>query len=210
MSQRKMNVADQNFEALPKGFTLKRLFFFHRHGERTPVSLRFTDVLPLPSWNFCKRTAVKPVENSDAKYVMQPISTSTKQAASPFAPELAPDACVLGQLTDVGATTCETLGNKLRKFYVDELKFLPANFDYRQLIYQSTDVPRAQSSARFLMAGMYPPSARPDGQSITIYSRPERDEIIYPNWNACARLKQMSQAGWHDPVLARDMVGFMV
>lgn len=74
------------------------------------------------------------------------------------------------------------LGQKLRTHYVDTLGFLPKNFDASTILYQSTDVPRAQASARFLMSGLYPHATRnANDPPMTIFNRVSNDEII------CAR-----------------------
>lgn len=180
----------------------------HEVDFKYSVSLRFED-LGSVDWHFCKRTYVTP----EGKYRMLPIdspssfSPSTSDSSSTtstsfFNPKLKPEhVCALGQLTDVGANTCEKLGEKLRKHYVDELKFLPSVFNADDVVYQSTDVPRAQASARFLLNGLYPPESRPKDTQVNIFTRREVDEIIYPNWSSCPRLRQINTHLRHDPEL---------
>ena len=94
------------------------------------------------------------------------------------------------------------LGEKLRKHYVDELKFLPSVFNADDVVYQSTDVPRAQASARFLMNSLYPAdTARPKDTHVNIFTRREPDEIIYPNWSSCPRLRQINTHIRHEQEL---------
>jgi hypothetical protein len=91
--------------------------------------------------------------------------------------------CALGQLTDRGALTLETLGQALRRRYVDQARLLPARFDASTLLVQSTDVPRAIASAKFLLSGLYPSRTRTASDAPVLHIRKPDDEIIYPNWS---------------------------
>ena len=47
--------------------------------------------------------------------------------------------CVPGQLTDVGRRTTFDLGTRLRRLYVDQVKFLPAKIDNTDDLYADAD-----------------------------------------------------------------------
>ena len=61
-----------------------------------------------------------------------------------------------GQLTYIGERQHYLQGRRIRKMYVDQAKFLPANFDPQTIYIRSTDYNRTIMSAISQMQGLYP------------------------------------------------------
>jgi hypothetical protein len=61
-----------------------------------------------------------------------------------------------GQLTPSGERQLYLLGRGLRQRYVEELRFLPANYNESLIRVRSTDYPRTIESAESLTLGLYP------------------------------------------------------
>ena len=103
--------------------------------------------------------------------------------------------CQLGELTDKGRETTLALGQRLRKLYIDQLKFMPEELSSSEGLYlRATPIPRALESVQQTFSGMYPSETRPGVPLPTIIMRANRDETLYPNENACARFAQLSKA----------------
>ena len=95
--------------------------------------------------------------------------------------------------------TTERLGRALRAHYgplVDEP------------LYQSTDVPRALASARGVLAGIAAGGGGGVRGAAPVFFRKHFAEIIYPNWGACARLKELSAQCRRDPALVEAQDAF--
>ena len=72
-------------------------------------------------------------------------------------------------------------------------------------------MPRALASARGVLGGIADAreaaGEQATGEPVTpVFFRKHFNEIIYPNWGVCARLKQLSSAARHEPdlVAAQD------
>lgn len=102
----------------------------------------------------------------------------------------------LGELTDKGRETTLALGERLRKLYVDQLKFMPTMISDADMIYlRATPMPRALDSVQQSFWGMYPPSARTTTfLPPTIITRTTQDETLFPNEAMCRRFSQLSKA----------------
>lgn len=63
--------------------------------------------------------------------------------------------CNLGELTDQGRISTWQLGTRLRRLYVDQLKFMPSMIEDADMIYlRATPIPRALESLQQAFWGM--------------------------------------------------------
>jgi acid phosphatase len=104
--------------------------------------------------------------------------------------------CQFGELTDQGRQTTYDLGTRLRRLYVDQLKFMPALISDADMIYlRATPIPRALESLQQTFWGMYPLNARTASfPPPTIVTRTPADETLFPNDSNCRRFAQLSRA----------------
>ncbi|XP_070568850.1 lysophosphatidic acid phosphatase type 6-like [Ptychodera flava] len=93
-----------------------------------------------------------------------------------------------GQLTAKGMMQLYELGERLRKEYVDEKKFLPSEFDPSVIYIRSTNIARTQESARSCLAGMYKDLLNKPKGLFVIHSEDEKKEILYPSNRHCEHL----------------------
>merc|ERR1712000_344846 len=168
--------------------------------ERTPIGGVFDSHGPL-KWNVCdkvsKQSLVFTTADDKLAYKSNIVAPSPRDELAGTKVFQAPSQheanhCQPGQLTDVGAETTFKLGQKLRQYYVDEMNFLPKQYDPKEIVNQSTHIPRAQQSARYVMNGLYPSEFRDKTYVVPLFTRSSAHEILYPNWSRCARLKQLS------------------
>jgi hypothetical protein len=207
----RVNTRDDQFDdadAAPRGYSLQQLLFVHRHGERTMVMARFPEH-PVHFTGECQSTrafSVVRTHNTGHLQFEERILDSAHGAAPRFHAPV--EDCALGQLTDRGALTLETLGQALRRRYVDQARLLPARFDASTILVQSTDVPRAIASAKFMLSGLYPSRTRTPSDAPVLHIRKPDDEIIYPNWSYCPRLRQISESWKRHSGVGADMDDF--
>lgn len=104
--------------------------------------------------------------------------------------------CQFGELTDQGRQTTYDLGTRLRRLYVDQLRFMPALLSDADMIYlRATPIPRALESLQQIFWGMYPLTARTASfPPPTIITRTPADETLFPNDSNCRRFAQLSRA----------------
>jgi len=104
--------------------------------------------------------------------------------------------CQFGELTDQGRQTTYDLGTRLRRLYVDQLKFMPTLISDADMIYlRATPIPRALESVQQTFWGMYPLTARTASfPPPTIVTRTPADETLFPNDSNCRRFAQLSRA----------------
>lgn len=201
---------DEELQKLyPPGLELQLVQILLRHGERTPVSARFQNAGLPAFWPYC--ASVRELKSA----VLQDRTFSTlewKRRLETFGrndnPVIATgpngeldDVCDMGSLTDKGRLTTYELGQRLRRLYVDRLKFLPPAISSADFLYlRSTPVPRALESLQQTFSALYPQSARlpgPDGAKFlppTILTRAHGDETLYPNDGNCRRFAALSRA----------------
>lgn len=102
----------------------------------------------------------------------------------------------LGELTDKGRATTLALGQRLRRLYIDQLKFMPDLISNADIIYlRATSILRALESVQQSFWGLYPSSKRTiEFSTPTIVTRSIIDETLFPNYEKCRRFSQLSRA----------------
>ncbi|KAG4278095.1 acid phosphatase [Fusarium proliferatum] len=203
----------------PPQLRLQLVQILLRHGERTPITARFTSTGLAPFWPYC--SAARRLTS----VILDPSATSShvdpadnpgltalewKRRLETFGPDDAPilatgrngelDAiCDMGMLTDRGRETTYDLGQRLRHLYVDQLRFLPeklaVDIDTAAIYLRATPIPRALESLQQAFYGLYPPSARAPGlHPPTILTRSPADETLFPNDGNCRRFAALARA----------------
>ncbi|RCH77776.1 hypothetical protein CU098_000142, partial [Rhizopus stolonifer] len=120
--------------------------------------------------------------------VLETDTTESKQVPIPSG------GCYYGQLTTLGRYRMNTLGQHLRAFYIDKLKFLPDVYDEETTYLRSSDYPRTQESIQQLVGGgLYPQDKRPmDFTGFQLRVRDPRDDLMFPN-PMCYKLRSLSK-----------------
>ncbi|GES62250.1 histidine acid phosphatase [Aspergillus terreus] len=158
----------------PRELKLQLVQVFLRHGERTPVSSRFQNMVQMAAsnqdvsaWNgFQWRRKMEAFGNKDESVVA------------------------------IGATgEIEGIWQRLRHLYVDQLGFMPKiKSDTEDMYLRATPIPRALESLQQTFWGMYPPSARTqDFPPPVIVGRSVSEETLFPNEGNCRRFRQLAR-----------------
>ncbi|PNY24711.1 acid phosphatase [Tolypocladium capitatum] len=196
----------------PPHLRLQLVQILLRHGERTPVSPRFTNAGLAPFWPYCSavrrlRSAVLDPGAGSGSADKSFSTLEWKRRLETFGPNDAPvlaagpgreldGVCEMGMLTDLGRETTLQLGRRLRRLYVDRLGFLPAAIADTDFMYlRATPVPRALESMQQTLHGLYPAHTRAtDLPPPTILSRSPADETLFPNDVNCRRFAALARA----------------
>jgi len=169
------------------GLSLNYVQILVRHGDRTP-----TAVMPSHEveWN-CTLNYLNSFSNDEESYVKK-LHRLYRKSYMPGRNQLLGN-CGLGQLTDKGLQQHFKLGAQFRDLYVDQLGFLPDDFNASLIWIRSTDVPRTVMSAMANFYGMYPPEKRFDGgiDILDINTMDGGYEDMFPNPPICPRLQQL-------------------
>ncbi|KAF2396355.1 phosphoglycerate mutase-like protein [Trichodelitschia bisporula] len=178
-----------------------------RHGERSPVSPRFQNAGLAPFWPYCNAarffTSAIMSQKDWSEHTMLPFQRRLETFGRDDLPVPAtgPNGethgiCQPGELTDVGRQTTLALGERLRRLYVEQLSFLPAQIENADAFYlRTTPIPRALESMQQAFTGMYPPGTRAaDFPPPPIITRSPADETLFPNDSNCRRFAHLSRA----------------
>ncbi|KAJ5581456.1 Histidine phosphatase superfamily clade-2 [Penicillium sp. DV-2018c] len=191
---------DELARLYPPSLKLQLVQVFLRHGERTPVSSRFSNMASnsndLSTWNgFEWRRKMESFGANDQAVVASGPGGSVESM------------CLHGELTDKGRETTYALGQRLRHLYVDQLGFMPQiKSDAEDMYLRATPIPRALQSLQQAFWGMYPASARTlDFPPPVIVARQVNEETLFPNESNCRRFRQLARlfadraaARWND------------
>ncbi|KAI0408797.1 histidine phosphatase superfamily [Xylaria palmicola] len=190
----------------PANLELQLVQILLRHGERTPVSARFQNAGLPTFWPYC--AAVRQFKSAVLDRTTGQFTTlEWNRRLESFGPGDEPvlavgprgeldGICEMGMLTDRGRETTFDLGTRLRRLYVDQLRFLPPTLrDADALYLRATPIPRALDSLQETFTGLYPPHARsPLFPPPTILLRSPNEETLFPNDSSCRRFAALSRA----------------
>lgn len=136
-------------------YQLKQINIVFRHGARTPL------VLP-PYW---AQTEYKPelLNHPEETFIPHELMClhgedqpgKSKIEASYASKGALPGGSAPGQLTAVGAKQMHTLGESLRRIYVEQLKFLNPTHSVEEVHVRTTNINRTLESARCVNAGNF-------------------------------------------------------
>ncbi|XP_070798779.1 lysophosphatidic acid phosphatase type 6 [Pituophis catenifer annectens] len=169
---------------------LKLVQVLFRHGARTPLR-------PIPG-----------VEQVDWDPILLEIPAQTKfpyivtnltGGPRPFSPyeenykkTVLKGGVIAGQLTKVGMQQMFSLGERLRKRYIEETNFLSSSYKSSEILVRSTNIDRNLESTRCLLAGLF--QQQKEG-AVTIVTDNAESEILYPNPGNCQQLKRLHRDG---------------
>ncbi|ORY59143.1 histidine acid phosphatase [Pseudomassariella vexata] len=208
LTPRKPYTKDELNQLYPADLQLQLVQILLRHGERSPVSVRFQNAGLPAFWPYC--AAVTQLKSAVLDRSMTPSAFTTlewKRRLEAFGPGDEPivasgprgelDAiCDMGMLTDKGRQTTFDLGSRLRRLYVEQLGFMPHTINDADSLYlRATPIPRALESLQETFLGLYPTHTRaPNFPPPSILTRAAQDETLFPNDSNCRRLAALARA----------------
>ncbi|KAI8070398.1 histidine phosphatase superfamily [Gongronella butleri] len=171
-----------------------------RHGDRTPLNTFPHDDMV---WNDCSHQ-LDTITLTDAgskmpnKHMGMAVQQRifTAQGNSTFSFDMYRGDCEFGQLTDKGKDMHRDLGRQLRSIYVDQLGYLPNDFELEQMFVRTTNVWRTKNSAEGLMDGLYPKKHWKHGLVMPLYTAPARMENMSPNTDFCPKLSVLTDQAY--------------
>ncbi|KAF8247060.1 phosphoglycerate mutase-like protein [Wilcoxina mikolae CBS 423.85] len=196
--------AQQLAALYPSTLELRQVQVIFRHGERTQVSSRFQNAGVPPFWPYCNvasrftAAVLGPGNTWDTLSFQRRLETFGKNGeailgAGPGA--VVDNICTPGELTDRGRETTLALGTRLRKLYVDQLRFLPPSLGHQNEYYlRATPVVRALESLQQVFIGLYPAPFRDPSAFPIMHTRSPAEENLFPNESNCRRFAQLARA----------------
>lgn len=150
-----------------------------RHGARTPMKIipRIEEIV----WD--KNELLYDLAHTKLDYVVKDLKNRSLPVET-LTDNILRGGCPMGQLTVVGQQQTFELGKKLKKLYIDELKFIEGTFDPRTTYLRTTHIPRTIKSLRCLVAGIFENTREP----VTFWTLPIKEEFIFPNFDCAALL----------------------
>lgn len=150
-------------------------------GARTPITGLYghdVDFPTPPGMEFRCRGPTSPLFFTEARRLYHRHYTTSVRHYEPIVrgPVLA-GWCRPGQLTVQGRRDLAAVGTKLRKRYVDELKFLSPEYVPEEVLVRSTDVERTLESAVSLLEALFP--ANDLTPAVNIRALKEHDENMF-------------------------------
>ncbi len=103
---------------------------------------------------------------------------------------LLPGGCHIGCLTVIGREDARTLGEQLRKRYIEQFALVPAKYSPDAVYVRSTNITRTIESARLVTTGLFGSA----GLAVRILTTADENETLYPNTNLCPRLRELFRA----------------
>ncbi|PVD36224.1 hypothetical protein C0Q70_03200 [Pomacea canaliculata] len=174
---------------------LKQVQVFFRHGARTPLHL----TPGIEEVSYLQGTVLKDVPHTVFKYevVILPDMVPSQGHSSMeehYQKLQLKGGGYAGNLTAYGQEMMYSFGKSLRTFYGDQLKFLPKEYNGKDIYVQSTNINRTVVSARCVLAGMFGKQSLNKSGPVQIRVLSSIDEILYPNTRACSVLQKANHA----------------
>ncbi|GAV09221.1 hypothetical protein RvY_18796 [Ramazzottius varieornatus] len=176
---------------------VRNVQIFVRHGARTP--LKVLPYLDQASWSL-ETLMADPPEYARYPFTVhdfhgKPLSMGLFETLSRNV--IFPGGCFAGQLTLPGKRQMYQLGQRLRKEYINDQKFLSPSYSSKEVYVRSTNITRTIESAMWMVSGIYNATKedleKPDVPVIPVFATTEQEEILYPNHSFCNALTRLSK-----------------
>ena len=169
-------------DKVPNGI-LQQYFVITRHGFRAPMDKLFNKPEEKGTWICDQHNSNAPrMRVSQLNGIKRRYRQTINTKLSDFPPN-----CASADLLTSGSIQHIQLGNFYRTYLIDELNFLPENFNSSQTEFRSTKFSRCQKSSQSFVNGFYP--AQKPNEKIQFYVGSDKQEFLYPDPSTCKELK---------------------